>query len=501
MIWPARICAIEIAPTEVKAVVVRQRGGSAKVLTLARQPIEQSEDEDPRERAIRALERLMDDNDLSADVYTGCLPVTSAIVRPLQVPFAGRRRVSAALKYEMEPVVPFPIDELIVDYMPIQQNDKKTTDVLAVGMRTETVRFHLEVLEAVGLDPDRLDLDAAGLTNLWRAALRGDGSGADGMSLMVHVQDTSAYFVALDGRAPVFLRAMNFGADALRTGSPMAAEELMATVRSVSASAGGSSFSELVVTGITLDRHVLDDLTERLAMPVRCVQTLVGSSISGLSEHAAAAAPNYWEPMVGLAADSGRRDWMRFNFRKEDLAQTLISPELQRRAMFTSALLGVLVLVGILSSFKNLQDLRTWDEELNRQIVSVYESTLPKAQKLPAEKIPKAMKDMVEKMATDRVVEPFVARAPMALHVLDDLSGCIPQDESSVEVTRFELKAGIVRLSGLTADAAVVGQIKMNMDASDSFEEVTIERQEDIRRRGEQKVDFSITAKLKQKSS
>ena len=206
MIWPARMCAIEIAPTEVKAVVGRQRGGSAKVLTLARQPIEQSEDEDPKELAISALERLMEENDLSADIYTGCLPATSAIVRPLQVPFAGRRRVSAALKYEMEPVVPFPIDELIVDYMPIQQHDKKTTDVLAVGMRTETVRFHLEVLEGVGLDPDRLDLDVTGLTNLWRAAMRDGGSGAADMSLMVHVQETNAYFVALGRRAPVLMR-------------------------------------------------------------------------------------------------------------------------------------------------------------------------------------------------------------------------------------------------------------------------------------------------------
>ena len=500
MIWPARICAIGISPTEIKAVVVRQRGGSAKVLTLARQPIEQSEDEDPRERAIRALERMMDENDLSADIYTGCLPATSAIVRPLQVPFAGRRRVSAALKYELEPVVPFPIDELVVDYVPIQQHDKKTTDVLAVGMRAETVRFHLEVLEGVGLDPDRLDLDVTGLTNLWRSDLGAGGSGTDGMSLMAHIQDTNAYFVALDGHAPVFMRAMNFGADALRAGSPMAAEELMATVRSVSASVEGRSFSELVVTGLELDRHVLADLAERLGVPVRCVRTPAVSSISGLAERAAAAGPNCWEPMAGLAADGGRRHWMRFNFRKEDLAQTLITPELWRRAMFSGALLGVLALVGVLGFFKGLQGLRSQDEDLDLQIVSVYETTLTKAPKLPAEKIAKAMKDMVEKMATDKIVQPFVAGTPMALQVLDELSGCIPQDEP-IDVTRFELKAGLVRLSGLSDDAAVVGLIKTNMDKSDSFVDVIIDRQEDIQRRGERKVDFSISAKLKEKSS
>jgi len=443
----------------------------------------------------------VNDNDLSADIYTGCLPATAAVVRPLQVPFAGRRRVAAALKYEMEPVVPFPIDELIVDYMTIQQHDKKTTDVLAVGMRTETVRFHLEVLEGAGLDPDRLDLDVTGLTNLWRTTLP-RGSSPDGLALMLHVLEASAYFVALDGRVPVFLRAMNFGADALRTGSPMAAEEIMATIRSASASADRAGFSELLVTGLALDRPVLDELAERLTVPVRCVQTVAGSLFRGLPESESAAGPNCWEPMVGLAADGGRRDWMRFNFRKEDLAQTLITPEIRRRALFSSALLGVLVLVGILSFFKFLQDLRARDEELDRQIVQVYESTLPKAQKLPADKIPKAMKDMVEKMTGDIIVRPFVAGTPPALQVLDELSGCIPQDES-VEVTRFELRLrdGEVRLSGLTADATVVGRIKTNMDECDSLGDVTIERQADVQRGGERKVDFSIKAKLKEKSS
>ena len=269
-----------------------------------------------------------------------------------------------------------------------------------------------------------------------------------------------------------------------------------------SGSADRANFNELVVTGLALDRPVIDELAERLAVPVRCVQTPAGSSFRGLPEGGAAAEPNYWEPMVGLAADGGRRDWMRFNFRKEELAQTVITPEIRRRALFSSALLGVLVLVGVLSFFKLLQDLRVRDEDLDIQIVQVYESTLPNAQKLPADKIPKAMKDMVEEVATDTIVQPFVTGAPMALQVLDYLSGCIPQDES-VEVTRFELRlrTGLVRLSGMTDDAAVVGRIKTNMDECDSFGEVTIERQQDVQRRGEKKVDFSITAKLKEKSS
>ncbi len=501
MIWPTRLCAIEVAPTEVKAVVVRQRGNSAKVLTLARRPIEQTEDEDPGECAIRALQQLMDENDLTADTYTGCLPGTAAIVRPLQVPFAGRRRVAAAVKYEMEPVVPFPIDELTVDYMPIRQQDKKATDVLAVGLRTETVRFHLEVLEGVGLDPDRLDLDVSGLTNLWRTVAHRDRRAADGISLMAHVLDGCTYFVALDAGIPVFMRAMNTGADALRQGSPMAVEELMATVRSLSASSERDNFTELVVTGVSLDESVRAEVAERLAVPVRCVLPESGSAFRGWADAVAGAGPNYWEPVIGLASDGGRRGWMRFNFRKEELAQTLVTPELRRRAMFSSGLVGVLVLVGILSFFSGLQKLRARDVWLDNALTEVFKKTVP-GKPVPAPgKIEDELTKAVAELTPDKVVEPFLSKMPPAIVILDQMSGCIPQNET-VEVTRLErTRTDEVRLSGFASDPAVVTQTKLNMEKCECFADVTLERQEEKVRNGERKVDFSIVARLKKQTS
>jgi len=500
MIWPARICAIEISHAEVKAAVVRQRGNTARVLTLASRPIDQTADEEPRERAIRALEQLMEDHDLSAEVYVGCLPATAAIVRPIEIPFTGRRRVAAALKYEIEPVVPFPIDELLVDHVPVRQHDKKTTDVLAVGLRTETVRFHLEVLEGVGLDPDRMDLDVAGLTNLWRTVGRHGDRSPEGISLTMHVRDECTYFVALDGRAPVFMRAMNFGAAELAEEAPVAVEEVLATVRSVSAEVGQSSFSRLVVTGLELDGRVLNGLAERVGMPVRCVVPDSRSMFHGWPEEGAGAGPNYWEPLIGLAADGGHRDWIRFNFRQENLARTLITPELRRRALFSGGLAGVLVLVGILSFFRSLDELRAEADRLDDAIVQVYETTFPDAAPLPPSKIPAKMQDEEMKQTTDRLIEPFLGGHPSAIEVLDALSGCVPQDES-VEVTRLELTAGIVRLSGMTTDPEVPGRIRAQLEGLECLDEVELEKQEDvIVRRGkkhEKTIEFSIRGRLK----
>jgi len=499
MIWPARICAVEITDTEVKAAVVRQQGNTAKVLTLARQSIEQTEDEDRREYAIRALERMMDETDLSADVYTGCLPGTAAVVRPLEIPFTGRSRIAAAVKYEMEPVVPFQIEDLIVDYIPIRRRGKTSTDVLAVGLRAETVRFHLEVLEGAGLNPDRLDLDISGLTNLWRRVAGGGDRYGDKPLLMMHIREECTFFVALDGHVPVFMRAMNFGAEAIRTGAVLAVEEVVATVRSAVASADERGFTELVVTGIDLDERVRTDLVDRLGMSVRCAVPGDGLPVPSWPEHALESGPNCWEAVAGLAADGGQRDWMRFNFRKEDLAPTFVTPEVRRRAIFSGGLVGVLVLVGILSFFRGLQGLRMEADRLDEAITHIYKTTLPDAPSLPVEKIHSKMNELVEEMTTDRMVQPFIAGTPTALEVLDSLSACIPQDDS-VEITQLQLKAGTVRLSGMTDEPAVVSQIKLSMDELDCLDNVTIERQQDTRR-DEKKVDFSIVGTVKNKTS
>jgi len=86
----------------------------------------------------------------------------AVITRTLQVPKMPIKQLEEAVRWEAERYIPFPIDEVVLDYAPLDQmeavQDGEQMDVVVGAARQETVASLVEALKAAGLEPLIIDV-------------------------------------------------------------------------------------------------------------------------------------------------------------------------------------------------------------------------------------------------------------------------------------------------------------------------------------------------------
>jgi type IV pilus assembly protein PilM len=86
----------------------------------------------------------------------------SVITRTLQVPKMPAKQMDEAVRWEAERYIPFPIDEVVLDYatldLPENIPDGEQMDVVVGAARQETVASLVEAIRAAGLEPSIIDI-------------------------------------------------------------------------------------------------------------------------------------------------------------------------------------------------------------------------------------------------------------------------------------------------------------------------------------------------------
>ena len=86
----------------------------------------------------------------------------AVITRIIQVPKMGERELEEAIHWEAERYIPFPIDEVVLDYAPLdppsEVPDDSQLDVVIAAARLETITQLVETLKEAQLEPVVLDV-------------------------------------------------------------------------------------------------------------------------------------------------------------------------------------------------------------------------------------------------------------------------------------------------------------------------------------------------------
>ena len=121
-----------------------------------------------------AFDRLSAVINHRADRCMASLPANQAAFRRIQLPFKDGRRIRQALTFEMEPMLPFPIEDMLVDYAGAAGEGH----VLAAAMSRSAVSEHLALLKNSGMDPSVLDIQGVALARRLMAAKDAPEQGA-----------------------------------------------------------------------------------------------------------------------------------------------------------------------------------------------------------------------------------------------------------------------------------------------------------------------------------
>jgi hypothetical protein len=401
----AKIATVEFAGDEVRVAVVKTGRRFPTILEFRTAPAVYSDPEDRTEALVHATRGLIEMLTSDPGVYVLCASSRYAVARKIAVPFRGRRRIAAAIPFELEPHLAFPVEELIVDHGPIREIEGET-EVLVVGMRRDNLEEYLAVLEAAGVEVEGVGIDVAGLTALWQAGQ----PGASGLRAALHVCATGSVLVVVYGKALAFFRHLPYKKEDVEdTLSDTLVRDIENSLRSFLATwKGEDEIQELAVTGVPLSETDRSAVEETLDMPVRCQDLLDGLKASGgLDDQtgslsgAASDAPdiggtpatlddNTWAAAIGVALGAAGAS-PAFDFRKGELGAANPLKKLIRHAVFSTCLALAAIIAYGAYCYVDFRNNASRIEQIGQETWDLFSEAFPDAEHIASGSPPKTI--------------------------------------------------------------------------------------------------------------
>ncbi len=172
---------LEIGTSAIK--VVELRGGSPpSLVTLALRPMQPGLVED--DQVVDApglaaeIRALFDEAGINKRYVVTAVGNRQAITRNIDVPKMTMQELDEAIKWEAERYIPFPIDEVVLDYFvldnPDDVEDGGQLEVVIAAARLDLVSQQVEYLKLAGLEPVVVDIKPFAVLRSLRGALLGE---------------------------------------------------------------------------------------------------------------------------------------------------------------------------------------------------------------------------------------------------------------------------------------------------------------------------------------
>jgi len=151
-----KITGIDITKNQITAVQVKTGLKGYQVLACARVSVEDGGIDE-------ALESLSGSIVLKSDTYLATIPGDRVSFRNLSMPFKDVKKIRQALPFEMESLLPFQVEDLLIDF--IMTDSPSRGEVLAASCNRGFISEYLGTLQQNGFDPDVLEIKCSSLAS------------------------------------------------------------------------------------------------------------------------------------------------------------------------------------------------------------------------------------------------------------------------------------------------------------------------------------------------
>ncbi|HEX2484155.1 MAG TPA: pilus assembly protein PilM [Myxococcota bacterium] len=513
-----RILGLDIGSHAVKAAELRQ---SLRELVLGQLRALPLGDSTPSLAA--ELRDFVQTFDLPREFTVASVAGDRLSTRRLSFPFSDRRKIRAAVPFEVEGQVPFELHEFFVDFEVAGEREGRT-DVVAALVPKAEVALLLASLRDAQIDARVVEAEGLALANL--AAFFPLG----GVRLLVDLgHRKTTLCLCVDGRA-VAARTVPVAGHAVtqalagerrigeaeaerrkvelgvlppsREASPAAtavidriAREIVRTVgslESVLPAREGPALDEVTLLGGTAHLHRVEEyLAERTGFAVRRLAPPPGELGNAI---VAQGDPLLYAPALALALRGSAQARSHMNFRQDELAHRVDLGRIARELRTTgaiAALAAVLALAGVATRM-GLAGRRT--DAIERQSLALYEQAFP-GQPAPPSVI-SAMQQAVG-AAQDRAETLGVYRGNLsALDLLTEISARIPKD-LEVEFEELSIEGQVVQIRGHSPAFGSVDRLRAELARFEPFQGITVGDITSDPKRGGQNFSMRISLQLR----
>jgi len=168
-LFPKGIVGIDIGKADISATVVRVSGSSCIIEQTIEMELEINNGNDNTERTIATLKQIMAKVGKVQEVRTA-LPSSVVVFKELKLPFTTHEKIKLIINFEVEPLLPFALQDAVVDFIITKQNtDEQSSQVLVAAVQKQHIVKHLELLALAGITSDVVTVDLFALYALYQA--------------------------------------------------------------------------------------------------------------------------------------------------------------------------------------------------------------------------------------------------------------------------------------------------------------------------------------------
>lgn len=445
------VAVLEFDEQSIRMVIVENQRKLLKVLQTVEEPIveeenpsETSEPDKENEQPVDktgllygALERVFNQMKYKPVCFSLSVPSSLSIVRTLMVPFRGARKVVSALRFELEPHIPFPIEELLLDFTVVSE-DKKETEVLALGVRRQHIEEYIRCLEEFSARPECAVINSLGLVYLWRRVSRNKQKLKAGLL----IGKKSSVIAVLHEEKLVFVRHLILGVQDCYENPEQVIREVQNSLRAFLARwKGKESIDTIEIGGVPLtdeDREVFSKLLKLN------VESVALSSCIQYPEHEEETWDAVWDPLVGIAGVTTDPKFS-FNLLKEEQKLPNYLGYISRHLIFTNCL----ILTFLVVSAFFLQQISL----SNLVQASIY--------KADAEFLSQEIEKVNQEKGLDENINLSPFFEPPLLEILNTISEKLPSNRvniTEIKIAPPEMQSYWIRIQGTTNDASFIMQ-------------------------------------------
>lgn len=475
-----KIIGFDCSGHTIAIVVVTYDKGKYRLAACEKVSVEGSDD---WQGVGEAVARIQQQVDLRDAVCIAGIPDGWIFRREIIMPFADRKKINKIIAYEIEPLLPLPIDDLIVDYQPLavpQTADEGHHFFTAAVSRTRLKAF-IEKLNTLGLEPEIITSRGFAVATILSAY--------QGAGLFVEGDDRS-------------LTAGAFSRDGVRSvnslppgGSPQDSAKALVEALDYMLLADEERHQTAFKPGAV---YLADDLYRREGLKEAVGAWLGTRQVLRLQTAAADPAAE-----TGVEENEGMTDGVDvalcltrlkrvrkpfINFRKDDFAITGKWRQYRDIIIKTGLLAAVVIIIGLSGFFYDLKHFREQIRAVEDRKIQVFKETFPG---VPIVEDPYLqMKVEAERLAGKIGLPPEMDRKAYCIDILNDISR-LTSPGSDVVIERLMIGPDDVVLSGSTDSFNAVDTLKSDFSKSALFGKI------DISTATMSKIDKRVSFKLR----
>ncbi len=486
--------AIDIGTTGIRIAALKKNGKKPRLTDLRECRI-------PREKAgvvspevvLESLRSLTRGMRMKEEVLVSSLPIHRVFVRSLELPFTKDSQIRQVIASEAELHVPFPLDQIIIDYWPVEELAGGKTRVIMMAAKKSVLEGHLSLLAEAGIDPSKVSVDLLGSCRAY-TSLTDLPAGEATMLLDIGAVHTGAAFL-LDGTV-VYLRSFSWGGDmvtraimeekgcgfaeaeALKisfSGSEASIEEvisdvifrleteLLRTINTAAPALGGHPLKNIILTGgASLQYGLKDEISRKLNLDL-----LDLNPFSGVNTKKSPDNPSIAGAALGLAMSEIVPEKVRIDFRREEFAFRGTWQKIRRRVFTTIALAVGLTAVLVTGFLWRLEMEKKTAKDLSRKTRLILVNTFPGQPVVAEGSELKEMEKRVENARNElKYYQDMISVS--SLDILREISAVIPED-IKVQVVVLDIDEKRVIFRGRTEKYRPADLIKNALAKSDYF--------------------------------